>query len=62
LAIGARGTESVTLRLKSGTSVVWGSPERTAEKIRLVDALLSAPNAQAARTIDVSAPEVVTTR
>jgi cell division protein FtsQ len=60
--IAAPGPEAVTLRLKSGISVVWGAPERAADKIRLVEALHSPPNGQIARTIDVSAPEVVTTR
>jgi cell division protein FtsQ len=61
-AIGASEPETVTLRLTSGTSVIWGAPERAAEKIRLVSALLEAPAGRSARTIDVSAPEVVTTR
>lgn len=60
--ITAPGPEAVGLRLKSGTSVVWGAPERAADKLRLVEALLSPSNGQTARTIDVSSPEVVTTR
>jgi cell division protein FtsQ len=61
-AIEAPTVESITLRLSGGKSVVWGAPERAAEKIRLVDALLSTPAGRAARTIDVSSPEVVTTQ
>jgi cell division protein FtsQ len=61
-AIGATDPEAVTLRLKSGISVVWGAPERTTEKLRLVDALARTAAGRSAHTIDVSSPEVVTTR
>src|SRR5262249_9062627 len=61
-AIGATDPEAVTLRLKSGISVVWGAPERTGEKVRLVEALLRTRAGRSAHTIDVSSPEVVTTR
>lgn len=61
-AIAATGPEAVTLRLESGVSVVWGAPERAAEKLRLLDALLHGSSGRGARTIDVSSPEVVTTR
>lgn len=61
-AIGATDPEEVTLRLKSGISVIWGAPERAAEKVRLVEALAGAPAGRTAHTIDVSSPEVVTTR
>jgi cell division protein FtsQ len=61
-AIGATDPEAVTLRLKSGISVVWGAPERAAEKLRLVEALARTAAARSAHTIDVSSPEVVTTR
>ncbi|RAY16524.1 cell division protein FtsQ [Actinomadura craniellae] len=61
VAIEAPGPEDVTLRLKAGTAVVWGAPERAAEKIRLIDALQGTPAGRSARSIDVSSPEVVTT-
>ncbi|HEY7488256.1 MAG TPA: FtsQ-type POTRA domain-containing protein [Streptosporangiaceae bacterium] len=61
-AVAAPDPEAVTLRLKSGVTVVWGAPERAVEKLRLVDALLSGSSGQTARTIDVSSTEVVTTR
>ncbi len=60
--ITAPGPEAVALHLKSGISVVWGAPERAADKIRLVEALLRPSNGHLTRTIDVSSPEVVTTR
>jgi cell division protein FtsQ len=58
----APSPESVTLRLDGGRTVVWGPAERSEEKVRLVDALRRTAAGRAARTIDVSAPEVVTTR
>ncbi|WP_395106034.1 cell division protein FtsQ/DivIB [Actinomadura sp. SCN-SB] len=58
----APSAESVTLRMSGGRTVVWGSDERAEEKVRLVDALRKTAAGRAARTIDVSAPEVVTTR
>ncbi|MBC6462891.1 FtsQ-type POTRA domain-containing protein [Actinomadura sp. HBU206391] len=60
--IEASSAESVTLRFKAGTTVVWGAAERSEEKVRLIDALLATPEGRAARTVDVSSPEVVTTR
>ncbi|GLZ03638.1 hypothetical protein Acsp03_11050 [Actinomadura sp. NBRC 104412] len=56
----APSAESVTLRMSGGRTVVWGSDERAEEKVRLVDALRKTAAGRAARTIDVSAPEVVT--
>ncbi|MEO3783493.1 FtsQ-type POTRA domain-containing protein [Actinocorallia sp. B10E7] len=62
VTIEALSAESVVLRLEGGLTVVWGAAERTDEKHRLLKALLSTKAGRAARTIDVSAPEVVTTR
>ncbi|MFC5182359.1 cell division protein FtsQ/DivIB [Actinomadura harenae] len=53
--------EAVTLRLADGLTIVWGSDERTAEKLRLVEALRRSPAGRSANTVDVSSPEVVTT-
>lgn len=61
VTIEAPTAESVTLRLSTGKTVVWGSAERAEEKLRLLDALLGTAAGRAARSIDVSAPEVVTT-
>ena len=58
----APSQESVTLRMAGGRTVVWGSAERGAEKARLVEALQRSAAGRYARTIDVSSPEVVTTR
>lgn len=62
VGVEAPSTESVTLRLSGGPSVVWGSDDRPEEKLRLFEALLKTPAGRAAHTIDVSSPEVVTTR
>ncbi|WP_241661525.1 cell division protein FtsQ/DivIB [Thermomonospora catenispora] len=66
-AVDAPSPESVTLRFSAvGDSgpltVVWGPPGRAAEKSRLVEALRRTSAGRSARTIDVSSPEVVTTR
>lgn len=58
----ALSPESVVLRFGDGATVVWGAAERGRQKLRLLDALLKTPEGKAARTIDVSAPGVVTTR
>ncbi|MFF4698640.1 cell division protein FtsQ/DivIB [Streptomyces chattanoogensis] len=46
--------DSLTLELTEARTVVWGSPERGAEKARVLTALLKA--AHAARHFDVSVP------
>lgn len=61
-AIEASGPQGVILRLDDGLVVVWGAAERGTEKIKLLKALLSTKAGKALRTIDVSAPGVVTTR
>ncbi|WP_106398517.1 cell division protein FtsQ/DivIB [Actinocorallia populi] len=62
VTIEALSAHSVVLRLESGLNVVWGAAGRADEKHRLLTALLATKAGRAARTIDVSAPEVVTTR
>ncbi|WP_328589142.1 cell division protein FtsQ/DivIB, partial [Actinomadura logoneensis] len=59
--VSAPSPEAVTLRLADGLTIVWGSDERTPEKLRLVEALRRSPAGRSANTIDVSSPEVVTT-
>lgn len=54
--------EAVTLRLGGGITVIWGAPERAGEKLRLLHGLLSESPQRGVRTIDVSSPEVVTTK
>jgi cell division protein FtsQ len=58
----AATSESVTFKLTGGLTVVWGAPERAAEKLRLINALARSAAGRSAHIIDVSSPEVVTTR
>ncbi|MBT2209826.1 cell division protein FtsQ/DivIB [Actinomadura sp. NEAU-AAG7] len=60
--VAATGPGDVVLHLSDGPVVVWGPAERAAEKVRLLEALRRTAAGRAARTIDVSSPEVVTTR
>jgi cell division protein FtsQ len=61
VAVEAPTTESITFRLSGGHTIVWGAAERAQEKLRLINALSRTAAGRAARTIDVSSPEVVTT-
>lgn len=54
--------EAVTLRLQDGPAIVWGAPERTNEKLRLLHGLLTVSPPRGVQSIDVSSPEVVTTK
>ncbi len=58
----AATAESVTFKLTGGLTVVWGAPERATEKLRLITALTKTAAGRSAHIIDVSSPEVVTTR
>ncbi len=49
---------SITLLLTDGRTVRWGSPERSADKARVLPALLSRPG----MSYDVSDPDVVVAR
>ncbi|GAA3234002.1 cell division protein FtsQ/DivIB [Actinocorallia longicatena] len=62
VTVEALSPENVVLRLGGGISVVWGAAERSPEKVKLLDALLATKAGRLARSIDVSAPGVVTTR
>ncbi|NYG56228.1 FtsQ-type POTRA domain-containing protein [Nocardioides perillae] len=52
--------DAISLRLRGGRRVVWGSADDSAAKVRVVDALLTA--VPGARTYDVSVPGQPTTR
>jgi cell division protein FtsQ len=60
-SVEARSPEAVSLRLDEGITIVWGAPERTPDKLRLLRGLLSTTQRRGTKTIDVSSPEVVTT-
>ncbi|GAA3117089.1 cell division protein FtsQ/DivIB [Streptosporangium carneum] len=54
----APSPETVSLRLKDGRAVVWGGPDRPADKARILTTLLKRP----ADSYDVSSPDVVTVK
>jgi cell division protein FtsQ len=57
-SISAPSTESVTLTLRDGRVVLWGGLDRSADKARLLTALLGRPG----RYFDLSDPSAVTSR
>lgn len=58
IAVVAETPVRIHLELTGGRSVVWGDADDSAAKARVATALLGQPG----RTIDVSAPDVATTR
>lgn len=52
----AASAEGITLKLTDGRTVVWGGPDRGADKVRILVGLLK----HKAQTYDVSSPDVVT--
>jgi cell division protein FtsQ len=57
-SISAPSEESVTLTLRDGRTVLWGGTDRSADKARLLTALLGRPG----RYFDLSDPSAVTSR
>jgi cell division protein FtsQ len=57
-SISAPSEESVTLNLRDGRIVLWGGTDRSADKARLLSALLGRPG----RYFDLSDPSAVTSR
>ncbi|HEX8095152.1 cell division protein FtsQ/DivIB [Jatrophihabitans sp.] len=57
-SISAPSAESVTLTLRDGRIVLWGGVDRSADKARLLTALLGQPG----RYFDLSDPSAVTSR
>jgi cell division protein FtsQ len=55
---GATSRDSVTLKLTSGATVVWGSADDSPRKVKILQALLETD----AKVYDVSAPELPVTR
>lgn len=53
-SIGGKNTESLTLKLRNGLTVVWGSAEESAKKARLTELLLGQSDIS---QIDVSNPQ-----
>ncbi|HEY7046141.1 MAG TPA: FtsQ-type POTRA domain-containing protein [Jatrophihabitantaceae bacterium] len=57
-SIAATDPTHITLRLRDGRSVIWGSADRSADKAQVLPALLTRPGT----TFDVSNPDVVVAR
>lgn len=57
-AVSAPSPYRVTLGLRDGRTVVWGSPDQSAKKMQILPAVLAQPG----RTFDVSDPDIVTVR
>ncbi|WP_157803643.1 cell division protein FtsQ/DivIB [Luteimicrobium subarcticum] len=62
--VGASATtqDTVTLMLRGGQSVVWGSAQDSPLKVRVLTALRAAPQSRHAKVFDVSAPDLPVTR
>ncbi|KAB1660110.1 FtsQ-type POTRA domain-containing protein [Pseudoclavibacter chungangensis] len=61
-SVTARTFDDVTLQLRDGTSVVWGSGEDSARKVEVLLALMSGAPAGGVSQYDVSSPESPVTR
>lgn len=60
--VSARTQDTVTMNMRDGVRVDWGSAARTPLKIAVLDALLDSKAGKDAKVIDVSAPELPVTR
>jgi cell division protein FtsQ len=60
--VGADSEDTVTMTLRGGVTVVWGSAEDTPLKIRVLGVLRGADQTKGARVFDVSAPTLPITR
>jgi cell division protein FtsQ len=58
----AETQDTVRMALRDGRTVVWGSANDAALKIRVLQTLRAAPAAAGAREYDVSAPTLPITR
>ena len=56
-SVSARSAYSVTLLLKDGRSVLWGSPDDGARKMQILPAALAQPG----KLYDISDPDILTT-
>ena len=56
-SVSAVSPESISVHLRDGRTIVWGSATETDKKARVLQALLSVK----ARVYDVSAPDLPTT-
>ena len=61
-SVAARTQDTVTMQLRGGPQVAWGSADETPLKIAVLASLRAAPAAAGASVIDVSAPRMPITR
>lgn len=60
--VAAQTQDTVTMHLRDGVEVDWGSSQETALKIAVLTALRASPTAKGAHVYDVSAPRLPITR
>ncbi len=60
--VGAQTQDSVRMRMRDGSQVLWGSDDDLALKVRVLVALRAAPGHEQVRVYDVSAPSAPVTR
>jgi cell division protein FtsQ len=60
--VSARTQDTVTMKLRDGVQVDWGSASETPLKIAVLSALRASPAAAGATVIDVSAPRLPITK
>ena len=61
-SVSAQSQDTVTMQLRDGPQIDWGSAEETPLKIAVLAALRAAPDAAGATVLDVSAPRMPITR
>jgi cell division protein FtsQ len=61
-ALVAEAPTRIRLELSDERTIIWGDATENAAKVRVATALLSAPENAKAKTLDVSAPSVITIR
>lgn len=61
-AVAAQTQDTISMTLRDGVTVAWGSADETALKVAVLTALRASPAAAGAHTIDVSAPRMPITK
>ena len=60
--VAAQTQDTISMTLRDGVTVAWGSADETALKVAVLNALRASPAAAGAHTIDVSAPRMPITK
>jgi cell division protein FtsQ len=61
-SVSAQTQDTITMKLRGGVNVDWGSADETALKAAVLNALRASPAAAGVHTIDVSAPRMPITK